>query len=63
MSDHWQNINNGMKVELDNHLCDLQAFWIATVVKIAGWLTISLNYMPPFENTGSNFMQHGLQFF
>jgi len=45
MSDHWQNINNGMKVELDNHLCDLQAFWIATVVKIAGWLTISLNYM------------------
>lgn len=36
MSDHWQNINTGMKVELENHLCDIHAFWIATVVKVAG---------------------------
>ncbi|XP_071126181.1 MBT domain-containing protein 1-like isoform X1 [Mytilus edulis] len=37
MSDHWQNINTGMKVELENHLCDIHAFWIATVVKVAGY--------------------------
>ena len=36
MSDHWQNINTGMKLELENHLCDLQAYWIAAVIKVAG---------------------------
>lgn len=37
MSDNWQNINTGMKVEIENHLCDIQAYWIATVVKVSGY--------------------------
>ena len=46
MSDNWQNINTGMKVELENHLCDIQAYWIATVVKVSGTYIIGfINFM------------------
>ena len=38
MSDSWENITVGMKVEVQNNDCDLPntVFWIATVLKIAG---------------------------
>ncbi|XP_064607601.1 MBT domain-containing protein 1-like isoform X2 [Liolophura sinensis] len=39
MSDCWENINEGMKVEVINHDCDLAntVYWIATVIKVAGY--------------------------
>lgn len=42
MADVWQNITIGMKVEVMNHEWDFEdgAYWIATVVKIAGKLNI-----------------------
>lgn len=38
MFDSWHNITTGMKLEVINFECDLasNAFWIATVIKIAG---------------------------
>jgi hypothetical protein len=38
MSDGWEQITEGMKVEVVNHDCDLSytVYWIASVVKLAG---------------------------
>ena len=38
MSDIWENIGVGMKIETYNFDCDLpnSVYWIATVMKIAG---------------------------
>ena len=38
MSDIWENIGVGMKIETHNFDCDLpnSVYWIATVMKIAG---------------------------
>ena len=38
MSDIWENIGVGMKIETHNFDCDLpnSVYWIATVIKIAG---------------------------
>ncbi|XP_069130374.1 MBT domain-containing protein 1-like isoform X1 [Argopecten irradians] len=51
MSDNWLNITVGMKVEIQNHECDLpdHAYWIATVVKIAGYKSLMR-----FEGFGSD---------
>ncbi|XP_060603934.1 MBT domain-containing protein 1-like isoform X1 [Ruditapes philippinarum] len=39
MTDCWDNITVGMKVEVQNFDCDLQSmvYWIATVIKLAGY--------------------------
>jgi len=41
MSESWDNIAVGMKVEVINTDCQLQneAYWIATVVQLAGMVT------------------------
>lgn len=38
MADCWENISQGMKVEVQNLDCDLPntVYWIATVMKLAG---------------------------
>ena len=38
MSDSWENISIGMKVEVTNTDCELptDVYWIATVIKLAG---------------------------
>ena len=38
MSDSWDQIGVGMKVEVPNNDCDLSypVYWIASVVKVAG---------------------------
>lgn len=38
MADSWENITQGMKVEVQNLDCDLTntVYWIATVMKLAG---------------------------
>lgn len=38
MSDSWDQIGVGMKVEVPNDDCDLSypVYWIASVVKVAG---------------------------
>jgi hypothetical protein len=43
MTDCWDNITVGMKVEVQNFDCDLQSmvYWIATVIKLAGECPIS----------------------
>ena len=41
MSDVWENIGVGMKIETYNYDCDLpnSVYWIATVMKIYGLFT------------------------
>ena len=44
MSDSWDQIGVGMKVEVPNDDCDLSypVYWIASVVKVAGMIRLSL---------------------
>ena len=46
MSESWDNIAVGMKVEVINTDCQLQneAYWIATVVQLAGKINYSADY-------------------
>ena len=44
MSDGWDQITEGMKVEVINTDCDLSypVYWIASVVKLAGKIPFGL---------------------
>ncbi|XP_051899093.1 lethal(3)malignant brain tumor-like protein 2 isoform X2 [Pristis pectinata] len=48
--DQWEDVTEGMKVEVLNHNCNLpnKVFWIATVIKLAGYKSL-LRY-EGFEN-------------